>query len=103
MSTTQEITLETPIQRGETTIQTITLHKPTAGHLRGTGIRAVLDMDVDTIVTLAPRISDPKITDAEARKLELSDLMQMGVAIASFFMPKAALAEAENLFDSRTT
>jgi hypothetical protein len=100
---TNEITLETPIVRGESTVTKITLHKPVSGALRGVSVRAVLDMDADTIMTVVPRISDPKITEAEARKLDLPDLMQMGVALAGFFMPKAALAEAANQFDSATT
>jgi hypothetical protein len=100
---TQEITLDTPIKRGETTLSKITLSKPPSGALRGVSVRSVLDMDVDTIIKVVPRISDPKITDAEAALIDLPDLMQMGVALASFFMPKAALAEARNQFDSPTT
>lgn len=91
---TAEITLDTPIKRGETTLTKITLSKPPSGSLRGVSVRAVLDMDVDTIVTVVPRISDPKLTQAEAASLDLPDLMQMGVALAGFFMPAAALAEA---------
>jgi hypothetical protein len=100
---TKEITLDTPLVRGESTITAITLHKPNAGALRGVSVRAVLDMDVDTIITLVPRCSDPKLTDAEARKLDLPDLMQMGVTLASFFMPKSALVEAESQNQSLTT
>lgn len=102
---THEITLDTPLDRGDTKISTITLHKPNSGALRGISVRSVLDMDIDTIVTVIPRISEPKLTDAEARKLDLPDLMQAGVALAGFFMPKAALAEAatEVQSNSRTT
>lgn len=100
---TNEITLDTPIQRGDNTIAKITLHKPNSGALRGVSVRSVLDMDVDTIIKVVPRISDPKITDAEAARLEAPDLMQMGVAVASFFMPKAAMSEAENSLNSPTT
>lgn len=100
---THVITLDTPVERGETTISSITLHKPQSGALRGVSVRAVLDMDVETIIKVIPRISDPKLTDAEAARLELPDVMQMGVALAGFFMPKSALAEAAADINSRTT
>lgn len=91
---TQEITLDKPIERGTSQITKLTLHKPNSGALRGVSIRSVLDMDVDTIITVIPRISEPKLTDDEAKKIDLPDLMQAGVALAGFFMPKAALAVA---------
>lgn len=100
---TQEITLDTPIEREKTTIDTLTLHKPNSGALRGVSVRSVLDMDVETIVKVVPRIADPKITDAEAARLDPPDLMKLGVALAGFFMPKAALAEAEAQLSSQTT
>lgn len=100
---THEITLETPIEREKSSIDKLTLHKPTSGALRGVSVRSVLDMDVDTIVKVIPRIADPKITDAEAAKLDLPDLMQMGVALAGFFMPKSALAETTAQPNSLTT
>lgn len=95
MSSTEIITLDTPIKRGDTEITKITLHKPNSGALRGTSIRAILDMDTSTIITLLPRITDPQLTPAEASTMDLPDLVQAGVAVASFFLSKAALAEAK--------
>lgn len=100
---TAEIILDTPIDREKSSIAKLTLHKPQAGALRGVSVRSVLDMDVDTIVKVIPRIADPKITDAEAAKLDLPDLMQMGVALAGFFMPKSALSEAAEQANFLTT
>ncbi|UCV02311.1 phage tail assembly protein [Dechloromonas denitrificans] len=94
MSNTATITLEVPIQRGDNKVASITLHKPNAGALRGVSIRAILDMEADTITKVVPRISDPKLTEQEAAQLDPVDLMQSGIALANFFMPKAALAEA---------
>lgn len=91
MSTTESLTLENPIQRGETTITTLTLHKPKGGALKGISIRAVLDMECDTVQRLLPRISDPKITAQEANNLEAEDIAMAGVKIAGFFLPKSAM------------
>lgn len=40
------ITLETPLQRGEQTINDITLRKPSAGELRGLSLVSLLQMEV---------------------------------------------------------
>ena len=98
-----EITLDVPIPRGETSIEKVTLHKPNSGALRGVSVRAVLDMDVDTIIKVIPRVSDPKITEQEAARLDLADLAQAGLVLSSFFMPKAVLQEVEKQNESLTT
>lgn len=103
MTTSHTITLDVPIKRGETEITTVTLHKPNAGSLRGVSISACMQLEVDAIVSVVPRISDPKLTPQEAAAIDLADLTQMGVAIASFFVPKAAMAEAEKSLQSPTT
>lgn len=103
MTTSKPITLDVPIKRGETEITTVNLLKPTSGSLRGVSISACMQMEVDAIINVVPRISDPKLTPQEAAALDLADLTQMGVAIASFFVPKAALAEAETSLQSPTT
>ena len=45
------ITLDTPIIRGKTTINEVTLRKPLAGALRGTRLNAVMEMDVAAMMT----------------------------------------------------
>lgn len=91
MSSTAKITLETPIQRGETEITEITLHRPKSGALRETSLRALLDMECASITRVLPRISDPKLTESEVANLDLPDLLKAGAAIAGFLLPKAAL------------
>lgn len=86
---TQTLTLENPIQRGETTITTLTLHKPKGGTLKGISIRAVMDMECDTVQRLLPRICDPKLTAQEALNLEAEDIAMAGVKIADFFLPQS--------------
>lgn len=96
------ITLESPVVRGDNKITEITLHSPNAGMLRGVSMRAVLDMEVDAIAKIIPRISDPKLTESETASLDLPDFLKAGAAIAGFFLPKEALEEAQNSQQSQT-
>lgn len=84
---TQTLKLTKPITRGETQISEITLHAPNVGAMRGVSMRAILDINVDALVTVLPRISDPKLTEQEVDKLDLPDLLQAGILVASFFLP----------------
>lgn len=90
---TEEITLDSPIQRGEKTIEKIFLRKPTAGELRGLALSEVLQLQVDALVKLTPRLSSPALTEPEMRNLDPADLVQIGGAIASFLLTKRAKGE----------
>jgi hypothetical protein len=93
---TQSITLECPLSRGETKIGTITLRRPNAGALRGIGLRSIMDMDVSAIATLLPRISDPTLIEADVDAMDPADLLQAGMAVASFFLPHRILDDVQN-------
>ena len=84
------ITLETPLQRGEQTINTITLRKPSAGELRGLSLVSLLQMEVTALTTVLPRITSPALTNDEINRLDLPDLMQLGSEVAGFLVPKSA-------------
>ena len=92
-ATTEEIMLDTPIQRGEKAIEKITLRKPTAGELRGLALTDVLQMQVDALVKLTPRISNPTLTEPEMRNLDPADLVQIGGTVAGFLLTKRAKGE----------
>jgi hypothetical protein len=91
---TETITLDTPIKRGEQTIDTVTLRKPAAGELRGTSLHALAMMEVEALSKIIPRISSPTLTAHEVAALDPADLMQMAGAVAGFLTPKAVLAQA---------
>ncbi|MFL9993058.1 phage tail assembly protein [Paraburkholderia sediminicola] len=84
------ITLDTPIVRGEQTITEITLRKPKAGELRGTSLNALVNLDVDALGKVLPRIASPMLTEFDVRDLDPSDLVQLGVAFADFLLPNRA-------------
>ena len=84
-----EITLETPITRGETSIDRLRLRKPTAGEMRGLKLQDILQSDVNAIIALLPRISDPRLIPEEAERLDPVDLAALAGTVQGFFMSKA--------------
>lgn len=88
------ITLDTPIKRGDKDITELNLRKPTAGELRGVTLTDLLQMDVQALSRVIPRISDPTITEADVARMDPADLVQIGGAVAGFLLPKAAMADA---------
>ncbi len=85
---TETVTLDNPIPRGDTQITDITLRKPKAGELRGLNLNDILNMDVNSLTVLLPRISSPMLTKDEARQLEPEDLLLLGGAVANFLLPR---------------
>ncbi|MET0322524.1 MAG: phage tail assembly protein [Duganella sp.] len=86
------VTLDTPLVRGNLTIDTVTLRKPTAGELRGTSLNALANLEYDAMQKVLPRISTPMLTEADVARLDPADLMQLGGVFAGFLLPKAQLA-----------
>lgn len=91
------ITLSQPIQRGEKSIDEITLRKPRAGELRGLNLQNLISTDIVTVLQLLPRISNPVLTDDECNDLDPADLTEIGGAIRGFFMTKAELAMMDQM------
>lgn len=90
--TTQVVTLECAIKRGGQDIHIITVRKPKAGALRGTSLVNLVQLDVASLQTVLPRVTDPMISGPEVANLEPADLLALGAAVASFFMTKAERA-----------
>lgn len=90
---TQTLRLNTPIKRGDREIAEITLHKPNVGAMRGVSMRMLLDMHVDAIVAVLPRITDPQLTEVEINKLDAPDLLQAAILVAGFFLPTSEYQE----------
>jgi len=90
MSKSNTITLDQPIKRGDSEITEVELRKPVSGELRGLNLTDLLQMDVNALQRVLPRISTPTLTDAEVAALDPADLMQLGAVVAGFLLPKAA-------------
>ena len=82
------VTLDTPIQRGDTTITEVQLRKPKAGEMRGLNMADVLQMDVNALTKLLPRISTPILTELEIGNMDPADFVQLGSEVSGFLMTK---------------
>ncbi|MFP4894509.1 phage tail assembly protein [Paraburkholderia sp. EG304] len=86
------VTLDAPLERnGGPSITEITLRKPASGELRGTSLNALVNLDVDALGKVLPRISSPTLTEFDVQQLDPADLVQLGVVFAGFLLPKRAL------------
>ncbi|WP_445620653.1 phage tail assembly protein [Kushneria sp. Sum13] len=88
------IELDSPVKRGEQSIDSVTLRKPTAGELRGVNLSDVLQLQTDALIKLIPRLSAPSLTEHEVRNMDPADLVQCGGEIAGFLLTKRAKGEA---------
>ncbi|POV91520.1 phage tail assembly protein [Aeromonas sp. ASNIH8] len=86
--TQKTVTLDNPIQRGEQTISEIVVRKPMAGQLRGLNMTDILQMDVNALSKLLPRITSPALTEVDIGAMDPADLMQLGQEVAAFLLPK---------------
>ena len=95
------VTLEEPIERGETKIEKLTLRKPGAGQLRGLSLQDIITTDISAMLTLIPRISEPPLTQDEADSLDPADLAQIGGGIRGFFMSKAEHQAVQKMIEEQ--
>ena len=84
------VILDTPIRRGTTTIDSITLRKPNAGELRGVSLAELLQMDVNSLIKVLPRISSPTLTAIEVTSMDPADLVALSTKITGFLLQKSA-------------
>ena len=95
MSTKQSIvTLSTPIIRGEQSISQIEVRHHKSGELRGLALADLLRLEVDSLRKLLPRITIPTLVDQEVSSLPPSDLVKLGMEVASFLAPTEILTES---------
>jgi len=90
------VELETPIRRGDKEITAITLRKPKSGELRGLSLTELLQMQVDALSALLPRISSPALLKADMAHIDPADMVAMGTVVARFLLTKAQQADFLN-------
>lgn len=90
------LTLDQPIKRGEQVITEVTLRKPSAGELRGTSLSALVNLDVDALQKVLPRITTPTLTNADVAGMDPADLVQLGGMFMSFLLSKELQAKTES-------
>lgn len=90
LTTEKVITLDTPLKRGDVTLTAITLRKPTSGSLRGTRLQALMEMDVNALMVVLPRVTAPALTQADVLELDPADLVSLSVELVTFLLPNSA-------------
>ncbi|MBD8268382.1 phage tail assembly protein [Pseudomonas fluorescens] len=88
------VSLDTPIRRGTTSIDSITLRKPNSGELRGVSLVELLQMDVGSLIKVLPRISSPSITAIEVAGMDPADLLALSSKVSGFLLQKSAKTDA---------
>lgn len=86
------VTLDTPIKRGKTEIKEVVLRKPQSGALRGVRLQALMEMDVNAVMAVLPRVSAPALTAQEVNEMDPADLLALSVEVVTFLLPKSALS-----------
>lgn len=83
------ITLSAPIARkdSEITEVTITDAMKQTGSLRGLKMYDVMMSDVDSLIRLLPRVTNPALTELEVTMMDVADFGQLATAVADFLTP----------------
>ena len=82
------VTLDTPIKRGNGEITEVTLRKPNSGELRGVSLAELLQMKVDALQPVLPRITNPILHKQDMATLDPADLVNMGTVVVGFLLTK---------------
>ena len=91
-TTEKAVELDTPILRGNTEVASVTVRKPQAGALRGIRLQALMDMDVNAMMAVLPRVTNPALTVQEINEMDPADLLSLSVEVITFLLPKSALS-----------
>lgn len=89
------VTLEKPLKRGDQVITAVTVLPPAdSGALRGTRITELMQMHVDSMAVLLPRVTSPTLTQHDVYKLAPADFVQLATKVTDFLLPASARASA---------
>ena len=78
------IELAQPVKRGQTEVKEITLRRPGSGELRGLKLADLVQGDVNAVIRLVPRISQPTLIEQQVAALDAYDLTRCADEIAVF-------------------
>ena len=82
----KSVKFDVGFKRGEQSITEIVIRKPKTRALRGLTLVNVLQLDVDTLAKLAPRITTPTMTENDVYELAPSDLTKLSKEVIGFFV-----------------
>ncbi|MCE1750340.1 phage tail assembly protein, partial [Enterobacter hormaechei] len=84
------IVLEEPLARGSSNITEVVVRKPNSGALRGARLQALLEMDVDSMILVLPRVTTPALTKSDLLSMTPGDLINLSVEVVNFLLPNSA-------------
>ncbi len=87
--TEKTITLDEAIKRGDTHITSVSLRKPNSGELRGINLVELMNLNVNALQEVLPRITTPALTKHEVGSLDPADLVELGAEVVGFLAKKA--------------
>lgn len=88
------VELDEPIIRGTQTITHVEVRKPLSGELRGVSLSDLMQLEVNALRKVLPRITTPTLTDHEVGRLDPADLVELGGKVALFLLKRQARKEA---------
>ena len=91
--TSKIITLTNPILRGDKQITEIIVNKPSVPALKGLKMFDVLQMDVDALQVLLPRVTSPVLHKADFATMEVADFTELSAAAVGFLGKNSETAE----------
>lgn len=77
-----------PVIDGKT-LKRVDLRRPQAGELRGLQLTLILQMDVNAMFSLLPRITTPRLDQVALEKLTAEDLTALSAEVCGFFTGSA--------------
>lgn len=77
--------LKTPIIWGDSTIEELTIRRPTAGDFRGIKLEKNVEVSFDDMLTLASRVTATE--EAKLSKMDIADTMEVYGIISNFINP----------------
>ncbi|MBF7690867.1 phage tail assembly protein [Acinetobacter pollinis] len=89
----QTIELDSDIQIAGQRLEKLDIRKPNIQALSGVKISDLLQADVNAILKVLPRVSNPTLTTQQVNQLEPSDIAQVGGVLMIFLQPKSQRAE----------
>ncbi|WP_413466148.1 phage tail assembly protein [Plesiomonas shigelloides] len=93
--TQKTVELDTPIQRGNQTITHVVVRKPQSGALRGCRLQALMEMDVDYMTLVLPRVTMPSLTRAEVMTMDPADLISLSTEVVLFLLPNRVKSDIQ--------
>ncbi|WP_414502645.1 phage tail assembly protein [Zymobacter sp. IVIA_5232.4 C2] len=83
---TTTVTLQQPLQRGDTEITTLELRRPNAGEMRGCQLMTLLAGDTDQVMRVASRITTPALQQHELQQMNVTDFFRISQEVTGFLV-----------------